>query len=384
MDIGMQTRQEVVLITGASGFIGSTLVQRLAERYQLVGLDRQGMASAMIDTMSVDLSRGEQVRGALREVRARHGTRLAAVIHLAAYYDLSGEPNPRYQEITLRGTQHLLGALDGFTVEQFIFSSTMLVHAPVKPGEYLTEDAPLAPTWAYPRSKMLAEDLIKGWRSDMPVVLLRLAGVYDDNCHSAFLAQQIARIYERQWASHVYPGDLHSGQAALHVEDLASAVEQLIERRHQLPRELTLLLGEPETMSYGEIQAELGDLIHTEHWETRTVPKSLAKLGLGLQAWLGPLVPGTLDQGEAPFLRPWMVTQADAHYALDIRRAQTLLGWTPQHRLRETLPRMVAALKADPAACYASNGLTPPHWLRHRPAWPSADTTQGSDFRPPV
>ena len=92
-------------------------------------------------------------------------------------------------------------------------------------------------------------------------------------------------------------------------------------------------------MSYGELQQEIGRLVHGEEWQTWEVPKALAKTG----AWLEDEV-----LGEEPFIRPWMVDIADDHYALDISRARTLLGWEPKRSLRETLPKMVAALKADP------------------------------------
>ena len=39
---------------------------------------------------------------------------------------------------------------------------------------------------------------------------------------------------------------------------------------------------------------------------------------------------------------------ADDHYALDIRRARDLLGWEPRHRLKDELPRLVAALEERP------------------------------------
>ena len=52
-----------------------------------------------------------------------------------------------------------------------------------------------------------------------------------------------------------------------------------------------------------------------------------------------------------------MVDIADDHYAIDISRARELLGWEPKHSLRETLPRMIAALKADPVAWYRANKL---------------------------
>jgi nucleoside-diphosphate-sugar epimerase len=65
---------------------------------------------------------------------------------------------------------------------------------------------------------------------------------------------------------------------------------------------------------------------------------------------------------EEPFIKPWMIDLADDHYALNINRARELLNWQPQRTLDETLPRMVEALKTDPAAWYRKHKLegTPP------------------------
>lgn len=78
------------------------------------------------------------------------------------------------------------------------------------------------------------------------------------------------------------------------------------------------------------------------------VPKALAKAG----AWVQQDV-----LGEDAFIRSWMVDIADDHYAVDISRARKLLGWQPKHSLRETLPRMTEALKADPQRWYQANKL---------------------------
>jgi nucleoside-diphosphate-sugar epimerase len=64
--------------------------------------------------------------------------------------------------------------------------------------------------------------------------------------------------------------------------------------------------------------------------------------------------------GADPFIRPWMIDRANDHYALDITRARTLLGWEPTRSLRETIPKMIAALKADPVAWYRENDLESP------------------------
>lgn len=115
---------------------------------------------------------------------------------------------------------------------------------------------------------------------------------------------------------------------------------RLIDARTALPPILPLLAGEPTTVTYDELQHTLGRLIHGEEWDTREIPKSLAKAG----AWAQDSLPGAED----PFIKPWMIDFAADHYALDITRARTLLHWEPRRSLNETLPRMVDALKADP------------------------------------
>jgi nucleoside-diphosphate-sugar epimerase/uncharacterized membrane protein len=348
----MNSEREIVIVTGSSGFIGSALIQKLAVQYAVLGLDRKGSphppaAAANID---IDLTSDESVEAALRQVRKTYGNSIASVIHLAAYFDLSGEPNPKYEEVTVRGTERLLRGLQDFRVEQFVFASTMLVHAPGKKGQAIDEDWPLDPKLPYRASKVRTEKLIREQRGSIPSVMVRPAGVYDDMGRSAFLAHQIARIHERQLISHLYPGDLDTGQPFIHLDDLTDALLATVQRRKELPAELALLLGETETPTFAELQRDLGRLIHDEDWKTRQIPKSLARTG----AWVQGEV---LDQD--PFIRPWMVDISDDHYELDISRARKLLGWEPKHSLRETLPGMIAALKADPAGWYKANKLNP-------------------------
>jgi nucleoside-diphosphate-sugar epimerase len=289
-------------------------------------------------------------------VRYAYGARLASVIHLAAYYDFSGEPSELYEKITIRGTEHLLQALQHFEVEQFMFSSTMLVHRPTQPGQPINEDSPLEGKWAYPQSKITTEGLIRAQRGAIPVVLLRIAGVYSDRCDSIPLSNQIQRIYEKRLTAHVYPGDVTHGQAFVHLDDTVAALTAAVRCRQALPAEATFLIGEPETYSYDQIQRTLAELIHGESdWQTQEIPRAVAKTG----AWVQDHVPGF----DEPFIKPWMIDLADDHYELDISRAQDMLGWQPRHRLLATLPRMVEALLADPAAWYRHHQLKMPAGL---------------------
>lgn len=353
----------VVLITGAAGDLGSALGKSLARDYRVVGMDRPGQSASM-PLLHADLTSEESIEQALEQLRRTHGGQVASVIHLAAYFDFTGEDNPLYQKVNVDGTRALLRALRRLAVGQVLYASTMLVHQPCKPGERIDETQPLAPGWAYPRSKAAAEAVLREEHGDTPCVLLRLAGVYDERRAVPTLAQQVARIYERDLTSHVYSGDARAGQSMLHKEDMVDAFRRCVDRRATLPPECVMLIGEPDAMGYEALQDEIGRLVHGEQdWTTLRVPKPAARIGAAVQQTLEVLVPDALDQGREPFIRPFMVAMADDHYALDITRARTLIGWEPRHRVRDALPRLVQALKDDPPGWYRANGVTPPPWL---------------------
>ena len=357
----MPADKPVLLITGASGNLGRSLVAALRDEFQIVGLDRKAVEGLGFPVIATDLSSDEAVSKALKEVRERFGTRIAAVIHLIAYFDSSGEENPLYQTVNVEGTRRLVRGMRHFEVDRFIYAGTMLVHAPCAPGEYLNEDQPFGPLYVYPRSKLEAEEVIRAEHGDMPYAILRLAGVYDEETVVPTLAQQIARIYERDFESYFYSASTQVGQAMLHREDMVDAMRRTVTLRNELPERVEVLIGETEGLGYDALQDEIGYLIHgQEDWPTLRLPKAVAAAGAWAQAKLEPVVPDALDQGEEPFIRPYMVAMSHAHYALDTTRAQQLLGWQPRHRLKDALPAIIAALKREPARWYETHGMTPP------------------------
>ncbi len=355
----------VVLITGAAGSIGRALCDALTDRYDVVGLDIE-CDGTDFPCLEMDITNPASVELALTKVAEQFGTSFAAVIHLAAYFDFTGKDHPMYQAVNVDGTRHLVRALQHYTVERFIYSGTMLVHEPVKPGELITEEQPIAPKWAYPQSKAAAEEVIRNEAGDMPYTLLHLAGLYDDKTAVPTLSNQIARIYERELKSHVYAGDFSAGQSMLHREDMINAMQRVVDRRQELPEQTTILIGEPEGVSYERLQERIGNLIHGEkEWRTISLPQPLAKLGSAVEVASEPVVPDAIDDGEKPFIRPFMIDMAEDHYALDIARARDLLGWEPKHNLHDDLESLIATLKDDAHGWYQANGITPPPWLRH-------------------
>jgi nucleoside-diphosphate-sugar epimerase len=345
----------LILVTGSAGLIGTKLTKALSRDNTVVGMDLKSSEESISGThfIECDLTKDESVDDALKTFQERHSAPLASVIHLAAYYDFSGEPSEMYDQLTVQGTFRLLRRLKELQVQQFVFSSTILVMEPSKEGELLTEFSPLEDEpWDYPRSKIKTEQLIRQEREDFHTVILRIAGVYDEDCNSIPIAQHISRIHQKKLESYFFPGDASHGQAFVHLDDLIDCFQRVIARRGQLDQQETFLIAEPDVMSYAELQDKLGELIHGEEWTTLRIPKVVAKAG----AWIREKVEGE----EETFIKPWMVDLADAHYPVAIGHAREKLGWEPRHRLRETLAEMIRRLKQDPKQWYEKNGLEPP------------------------
>lgn len=340
----------IIIITGSSGFIGKAIATRLRSQFNVIGFDQKvSDDTPESENYEVDISSIHSISQALELVKNKHGSHIVSVVHLAAYYSFSEEESPKYQKITVQGSENLLRALKAYTVEQFIFSSTMLVHKPAPKGEKISETSPLEPSWAYPASKVAAENILKETHAHIPLVNLRIAGVYDDRCHSVPIANQIMRIYEKHLSSHFFPGDPSKGQAFIHLNDLVDAIDHVIQKRTELPKQVDVLLGEPEVLSYNQLQEKIGQMIYGKDWATVKVPTWFAKSG----AWLQHHTPYI----RKPFVRHWMIDFADDHYDLDITQAQELLNWRPLHRLEKTLPLMIEALKNNPLKWYKENKL---------------------------
>ncbi len=354
----------LVLITGVTGNLGQSLARKLSDSYRVVGLDRKAQ-DGLFPTFQADFSSAASIDLALHKLCDAYGAKIASVVHLVAYFDFSNADDPRYQSVNIDGTRHLLRALQVFEVEQFVYASTMLVHAPCRPGERIDESHPIGPRWAYPRSKAAAEAVVQKEHGAIPFVNLRLAGVYDEQSMVPTMAQQFARIYERDLQSYFYSGSTLVGQAMLHRDDMLDAFKRTVDRRHALPTDAAILIGEADALGYDALQDRLGSLIHgVADWTTIQMPKSVAAAGLWAQAKLEPVIPDLLDKGQAPFVRPFMAEMADDHFALNILRARDLLGWEPHHSFKDELPLLVQSLKDDPPAWYQRNGVIPPDWVQ--------------------
>jgi UDP-glucose 4-epimerase len=163
-----------LLITGATGKVGSRLSKRLAQRgYRVRALVRDrtralGLSENGIELVDGDLLDADSLTAAARGVDA--------VIHCAAFF--RGATDEQAHAVNDLGTQHLARAACAASVKRFIFTSTGLVYG-ANGGRLASEDDPCAPTAAYPVSKLAAERFLLAIEG-LDVRVLRLPFVYGD------------------------------------------------------------------------------------------------------------------------------------------------------------------------------------------------------------
>jgi UDP-glucose 4-epimerase len=207
-----------ILVTGATGKVGSRLAKRLAQRGdQVRALVRdparaKGLLEDRIELAVGDLLEVETLAAAVRGVDA--------VVHCAAFF--RGATAEQAHAVNDLGTQHLAGAARAASVKRFIFTSTGLVYGP-KGGGPAREDDPCAPTDGYPASKLAAERFLFAMEG-LDVRVLRLPFVYGDGdlhiaeavpmmrgfppgqrmsiAHHADVAQAVARLLDTPTPGH--------------------------------------------------------------------------------------------------------------------------------------------------------------------------------------
>jgi len=141
-----------ILITGATGKVGSRLGKRLTQRGDHVrALVRDPARAADLREAGIELIEGDLLR-ADSLAAAVHG--VDAVVHCAAFF--RGATPEQAHAVNDLGTQHLAKAARAASVRRFIFTSTGLVYGP-NGGRPAGEDDRCAPVDGYPASKLAAE-----------------------------------------------------------------------------------------------------------------------------------------------------------------------------------------------------------------------------------
>jgi nucleoside-diphosphate-sugar epimerase len=207
-----------VFVTGATGFIGSAVVQELINAgHRVVGLARTDERAATLAKWGAEVHRGElaDIDSLVAGARANDG-----VIHLAFGHDFS-----KYQEAIetdRRVVEAMAGALEGSGKPLVIASGTLMVAH----GRPATErDAPVSVD--FPRAASEAAVLAASGRGVRSSVV-RLAPSVHDRAQQGLVTMMIAQAREKGVS--VFVGDGANRWPAVHRLDAARLFKAALER----------------------------------------------------------------------------------------------------------------------------------------------------------
>lgn len=172
----LPTERGLVLVTGASGFVGSAIVRALLERgYGVRALLRPTSTRSNVDGLPIDIALGD-VRDPANLAAALRGVRY--VVHAAADYRLW---SPRPEELVacnVEGTINVMRAALASAVERIVYTSSVATLAPRRDGKSANETMRLSVHDAigpYKRSKVLAEQAVDDFveREKLPAVIVQ-------------------------------------------------------------------------------------------------------------------------------------------------------------------------------------------------------------------
>ncbi len=336
-----------IIVTGGSGFLGRRLIGALLGRARVIGIDRRPRAEAYVpdhENLSwhqIDLGDAAAVEETFAEIRAAGC--VDAFIHLAAYYDFTGEEDPEYQRTNVAGLRHVLDASRNLGLRRFVFASSAGAARVRRDRTPLDEDAPADGDHVYARTKRAGEELVRERSRDFPTVSVRLGALFSDWCEFPPLYFFLETWLSSAWNARCLGGRGETSTPYLHVRDAVSFFLRLLERMDELERTLTLIASTDGAISHRELFAAATAYAAGRARTPILIPAVLAGPGMALNDLVGRM------RGERRFERPWMARYIDTFLWVDASRTRRLLAWKPQPRLEllNRVPYMIENKRSD-------------------------------------
>ena len=244
-----------ILITGASGFIGSFIVEealrRCFETWAAVrkSSSREWLQDERIHFIELNLSSKDQLVEQLRPHQFDY------VVHAAGVTKCLNKQD--FRRINTEGTKNLAEALMALEMplKRFVFVSSLSIFGAIKeqqPYDEIRESDTPMPNTAYGESKLAAEQYLEQMASRVPYIILRPTGVYGPREKDYFIMAKsikghsdFAVGYKRQDITFVY------------VKDVVQAVFLALEKGEN---------GRKYFLSDGQVyqSTTFSDLIHEE------------------------------------------------------------------------------------------------------------------------
>ena len=344
-----------IAITGASGFLGRLLVHLLRRRHTVVALDRRPLIEAEmaghpnVEWYQVDLTDGGLLEGTAECIRAGGG--VDVIIHLAAYYDFTGEEHPEYRRTNVDAMRLLLDASRRLEPEHFIFASSVAACPYSSPDQPITEATPPHGSHIYARTKREGEEMLAEYTDSFSPLIVRFAALFSDWCEYPPLQVLLDTWLGGGWSSSIIAGRGQSAVPYLHVRDGASFVMRLLERRHRLEPMEVLVAGEDGALSHLDLYDAATTYVDGGARRPIHLPRPLCRPGIWVRDVVGRL------WGNRPFERPWMADYVDRKLEIDASRTRVRLDWSPNPRLSllTRLPFLIEHRRENPLEWYRRN-----------------------------
>lgn len=320
--IGME-KQQRVLVTGSSGFIGRHLVrnQLLAgKRVRALDCRPQGPLGAgrweHLETLVGDVGDVAVQRAALAGVDV--------VFHLASAHLDTRLSSAEYNRVNVEAVASLLEESRRAGVQRLVHVSTCGVHGSV-PGGTANEEAPLRPDNIYAQTKAAGEQVVRAFFENcgFSVVVVRPTWVYGPGC------QRTARLFRTVAnRSFVMIGSGRGLRSAAYITDLLDGLD-LCATRAEIDGE-TFILTNDETVTVGDIVTEVGRLVGVQQRR------------LHIPTWLGWSAAAAAEftaraVGRQPPVTRRTIKFFNSETSFTSAKAQRMLGFEPRVSLRDGL-----------------------------------------------
>ena len=289
-----------VLITGATGFVGTALTERVSSVYDTI---------ALVRTQNHVLSANIQQLIAANIFAADLPENIDVIIHLAGRAHILNEqttdPLTEFRKVNVEGTLELARQALDRKVKRFIFMSSIGVNGSVTLQQPFTEDALAQPHADYAVSKSEAEQELKKLfaGSDTELVIIRPPLVY-----AAHAPGNFARLLKLVASNLPLPfAGTQNKRSFVALENLVDFIQTCIE--HPNAANQTFLVADQTSISTRELVQYL-------------------KQGMGKPARFIYIPQSLMKLGAACIGKSKLYEQLFESLEVDTTKAQKLLGWT--------------------------------------------------------
>lgn len=315
--------QHTYFVTGASGFVGSAVVERLASMagctvMALVRRDGVALQATVCPVKAgMDYLAGEPLPLSGVDVLVH----CAARVHVMS--DASSDPLTEYRKVNVVGTLKLAEQAAQAGVKRFVFISSIKVNGEgTRPGQPYTADDVPSPVDPYGVSKMEAEQQLRllAQSTGMEVVVIRPVLVYGPGVKANFRNMM-------SWLDKgvVLPlGAIGNQRSLVALDNLVDLIVACM--THPAAAGQTFLASDGEDLSTTELLRRMG-------------------AALGKPARLLPVPAILLEWGAALIGRKSIGQRLCGSLQVDITKTRDLLGWGPSTSVSEALKKTAASFK---------------------------------------